>query len=110
MGAWGSWPFAHWFAWILGAIAAEAASGALQLPRWCLRPRAALAFAAIALFLTPEVFEHLVSGCGLYSLSEEHLVRRVVLGLPQFKLPLFAVACFIWLNCWVRSERAGEFR
>lgn len=35
LGSWHLWPFAFWLMWILGALAAEAHQGRVQLPRWC---------------------------------------------------------------------------
>ena len=49
--AWDSWPFAYWFSWVLGAVAAEAYVGAIALPRWCCRYGTAVALRALGLLV-----------------------------------------------------------
>jgi peptidoglycan/LPS O-acetylase OafA/YrhL len=39
LGVWEHWPFAYWFCWILGALAAESYLGLITLPSWCCQLR-----------------------------------------------------------------------
>jgi len=114
-GQWMMWPFTWWFAWTLGAVAAEAYSGAIRLPRWCFSYRIVIAFAlpAIAMnriilnhvsVLYSGTFDRIASAVGVASM-DRYLV--VLCGFSDF---LVAAATFVLLNRWIRDEGAGAFR
>jgi peptidoglycan/LPS O-acetylase OafA/YrhL len=109
LGRWLKWPVGLWFYWVLGAVAAEAHTGALRLPAWCSRRRAALLFVAFGLGTSSVALGTLFPAGDQAShsgVSPEPIVR-LLSGCSE---PAFAVAAFILLNRWVRAEVEGRFR
>ena len=106
------WPFMFWVDWALGALAAEAYTGAITLPRWCYRARVGLALAAVGALLNDPVPRLLHAERPLAALlGEGHLLARLaVQDVPWQRLSeyFFAGAFFVLLNRWVRGEAAGE--
>jgi peptidoglycan/LPS O-acetylase OafA/YrhL len=108
LGGWGYWPPAHWFAWLLGAAAAEAYVGVIPLPpAWTNRRTAALCF-LVAATLCPPVMTRFSGSAWLRGHAEPWAVS--LLGaLVHAADPAFALGCFVVLNRWVRSEVGGNF-
>jgi peptidoglycan/LPS O-acetylase OafA/YrhL len=110
LGSWSFWPFAFWFSWVLGAIAAEAHAGAIRLPRWCRSYWTCIAVTTTAL-LASDHFTQMVAPRGRLA----HLLGVADLT-PYFQFlhplsePLFAAGMFVLLNRWVQCETAGGFR
>jgi peptidoglycan/LPS O-acetylase OafA/YrhL len=115
LGQWMMWPFAWWFAWVLGALAAEQYTGYLRLPRWCSSYRVALALAVAGLacnriplqhacILYPRVLGRVAHAIGLEDLTP------LLLAAAGVSEVLFGVAAFVVLNRWVRDEGEGAFR
>ncbi len=98
LGRWMHWPLTFWFAWVLGAVAAEAHAGALTLPAWCRRRRLIAACAAAGLVLNSRVLERLPGG--------NSALLGAVAGLSDLA---FALAAFALLCRWVRAEEQGRF-
>jgi peptidoglycan/LPS O-acetylase OafA/YrhL len=109
---WYTWPFSYWLVWALGALAAEAHTEALRLPRWCYRPRVGIALAATGLLLQPPapLMVYLDSGlAGL--LGPGRWLQRLVEECFPLHLPsvyLVAVGSFVLLNAWLRAEAQGR--
>jgi peptidoglycan/LPS O-acetylase OafA/YrhL len=108
LGGWGYWPPAHWFAWLLGAAAAEAYAGVISLPRiWTNGWTAALCFLATAV-LCPPVMARFSGSAWLRGHAGPWTVY--LLGsLSHVADPVFALGCFVVLNRWVQLEVAGKF-
>jgi peptidoglycan/LPS O-acetylase OafA/YrhL len=102
-GQWMMWPFAWWFAWTLGAIAAEAYTGAIRLPAWCANYFAAVALTLAAIGCNRIILQHLSLR---YSASVERLSHMLgdapldsyLVVLIGFSEVLCAVAAFVLLN------------
>jgi peptidoglycan/LPS O-acetylase OafA/YrhL len=109
------WPFAWWFAWSLGAVAAEGYTGAIRLPRWCSSYLTlfALALAGIACNRIPVQHVSLLYPGVLGRVSRLlHVVDvepllMLVTGISEF---LVAGAAFVLLNRLVIDEQSGAFR
>lgn len=115
LGRWLKWPIGLWFAWILGAIAAEAYAGAIRLPAWLMHRRTALVLALIGLATSHAVLD-LLSVHGLriwghvaaWPRSEDlQLLLRFLSGFSDLA---FSGAAFVLLNRWVHHEAEGYFR
>jgi peptidoglycan/LPS O-acetylase OafA/YrhL len=109
LGRWMHWPFTFWFAWVLGAVAAEAHAGVIALPRWCRSRALLLGCAAVGLVndlclprLAPR--GHLAHLLGVTDLGPYLGALR---GLSDLTFPL---AAFALLCRWVRAEERGRFR
>jgi len=108
VGAWGNWPFAWWFLWLLGAVAAEEHTSTIRLPKWVYSPVLAIAMAA---FGTLTYFRTL----GRYTefwLTDQGLQGWLRAGLNTvgaLSELAFGVCCFVVLIRWVRAEREGRF-
>jgi peptidoglycan/LPS O-acetylase OafA/YrhL len=105
---WIAWPFASWFIWTLGALAAEAYTGAITLPRWCGCGRVALIFGGLGvLFYQPVLALLHVQPLLLSLLGKDHLVMRL-LNDPWILVKLgdyaLALCFFILLNRWIVAE------
>jgi peptidoglycan/LPS O-acetylase OafA/YrhL len=111
---WHTWPFSYWLVWGLGALAAEAYTGALTLPRWCYRPGVGLALVAAGLLLEPPVPLLLYVDSGLAgALGPGHWLGRVAAVYFPLHLPsvyLVSLGGFVLLNRWLRAEAGGRFR
>jgi peptidoglycan/LPS O-acetylase OafA/YrhL len=109
------WPFAWWFAWTLGAVAAEAYTGAIRLPRWCSSYVFATLLAVAAVGCNRIILQRLSLR---YSGTLEGIAHRI--GVADLRLPLvvlsglsdflFALTAFVLLNRWIRDEQLGAFR
>ncbi|HZY86398.1 MAG TPA: acyltransferase [Gemmataceae bacterium] len=107
---WYTWPFGYWLLWGLGALAAEAHTGALALPRWCHNGRVAVGLLTGGVLLLPP-------GPNLPPVAGALLGRGGWLGPvgawhPPLHLLsgwLVGVACFVLLNRWLRFEAGGRF-
>jgi peptidoglycan/LPS O-acetylase OafA/YrhL len=115
LGRWLKWPVGLWFAWVLGAVAAEAYAGAVRLPGWCTRRRTAVLLAVVGLATSHAALDAL-SVHGLRAWEHfsawprsEHL-RPLLRLLSGFSDLAFSGAAFVVLNRWVRQEVAGHFR
>ena len=107
-GGWGYWPPGHWFAWLLGAAAAEAYVGVISLhPIWTNRWTAALCFLATAVLCPPVMARF--SGSAWLRGHVEPWVASLLGSLIHVADPVFALGCFVVLNRWVRAEVAGKF-
>ena len=109
LGAWRDWPFGWWFLWVLGAVAAEAHTGALKLPSWCYQRRVAI---AAVLFCIP-TYAKTLGRFTEYKLSDagaQGWIRAILDSAVQLSEPAFAVAGFVILNRWCRSDQAGQFK
>jgi peptidoglycan/LPS O-acetylase OafA/YrhL len=109
---WPNWPFAYWLLWALGAVAAEAHTGALALPRWCSSRPVGLALLAGGALLVPPVPHMLYADGGLARwLGPGHPLERVSQMFIPLHLPsvyLVGGGCFVLLNGWLRAEREGR--
>lgn len=101
------WPPAHWLAWVLGAVAAEAYAGAVRLPGWCFRYRTAVAFALGALLCNHFTLGRLAQT--EWAAGRPGGVPVLALGkaLTLLSEPLFAAATFVVVNAWVCREKEG---
>jgi peptidoglycan/LPS O-acetylase OafA/YrhL len=115
LGNWLKWPIGLWFAWVLGAVAAEAYAGAIQLPQWLTSRRTAVLLALVGLATTHAALNvvsvHGVSAWGRLSAwpraEELQSVLRVLSGFSDLA---FSTAGFVLLNRWVRREAEGHFQ
>jgi peptidoglycan/LPS O-acetylase OafA/YrhL len=106
LGTWLHWPIGLWFAWVLGAIAAEAYAGVVCLPGWCTWRSSFLVVAGFSLATSPAALEILVpAGSSLRPALEPTL--RILAGCSE---PACAVAAFVALNRWINLERVGAFQ
>lgn len=108
IGAWSLWPFAYWFLWVLGAVAAEAFTGTITLPRWCYSRWTALAFVAAGV----PTFSKTLGRYAEFWLTDEGAQGwlRMALNMISTLSPLFfGVVAFIVLNRWVRAEQEDRF-
>ncbi len=103
LGRWLQWPVGWWFAWTLGAVAAEADAGVIRLPRWAYYFRFAAGLALLGLVMDRMVLVTLARAAG-QALSVSWLAAAT--GVSEF---LFAGAAFVTVNACVRRERAGGF-
>jgi peptidoglycan/LPS O-acetylase OafA/YrhL len=102
LGRWLKWPFGLWFAWGLGAMAAEAHAGTIRLPAWFARRRTAVLFVLVGLATSRAALEFL-SG----HLENLQFLLRILSGFSDLS---FSTAAFVLLNRWVRQEAEGHFR
>jgi peptidoglycan/LPS O-acetylase OafA/YrhL len=115
LGRWLKWPIGLWFAWILGAIAAEAYTGALRLPRWLARRWMAVLLACVGLATSHAALDflsvHGVSAWGRVSAwPGDEVLQAVLRFLSGFSDLAFSGAGFVLLNRWVHHEMEGHFR
>ncbi|HWG47551.1 MAG TPA: acyltransferase [Gemmataceae bacterium] len=115
LGRWLKWPIGLWFAWILGAVAAEAYAGAIRLPEWLTRRRTALLLAFIGLATSHAALgffaAHGLSVWGRFSLWPHSVnLQSLTRILSGFSDLAFSGAAFVLLNRWVRQEAEGHFR
>jgi peptidoglycan/LPS O-acetylase OafA/YrhL len=112
-GTWAFWPFGFWMIWLLGAVAAEAYTGVIRLPAWCYSRRLAWGCAGLSVVLYPPLFSFLGANSLLSRLGgpDNIAIQIVTLFWPVFRMGdhAFAIASFITLNRWVRSEREVRF-
>jgi peptidoglycan/LPS O-acetylase OafA/YrhL len=113
LGTWDAWPFGHWFAWILGALAAECYMGTISLPRWCHRVSVGLVALLLGVILNKTTLALVVksslfgSRLGLDSQDE---ATRFLTGLANEAGELtFELAFFILVNGWVRADALDRF-
>jgi peptidoglycan/LPS O-acetylase OafA/YrhL len=104
LGAWRMWPFTHWFSWVLGAVAAEAYTGATVLPRFWYRYRVAFVCLAFCVLSNARTLAPLM---GQESGGWGKQAVRAVSGLSDFA---FVLGAFVVLNVWVTQEVRGKFR
>jgi peptidoglycan/LPS O-acetylase OafA/YrhL len=105
-------PLTWWFAWLLGAAAAEAHTGAARLPRWC-SSRAVAALCALAsLLMLPRVLQLCQAGPFLAArLGPDAWTTRLLGDFPtclRLGDMAAAAACFVLLNRWARAEARGR--
>jgi peptidoglycan/LPS O-acetylase OafA/YrhL len=108
IGAWGNWPFAWWFLWLLGAVAAEEHSSTITLPRWVFSPFLAIGtalFGALTYFRTLGRYTEF----WLTDQGSQGWFRAGLNTLGALSELAFGVACFVMLLLWVRAEREGRF-
>ena len=108
IGSWSIWPFAYWFLWVLGAVAAEGYARTITLPAWCYSRRLALALAAVCI----PTFTKTLGRYAEFWLTDEGAQGwlRLALNMAVATSPLtFGVIGFIVLNRWVRAEQRGQF-
>jgi peptidoglycan/LPS O-acetylase OafA/YrhL len=111
LGNWADgWAFSYWFAWVIGAVAAEAYTGALVLPRWCYQYRSLWALVATWLLLDWRVLHRVLESSWLAALLGGDRLPRALYPLELLAEPVFALACFVLINCWVRAEGQGQFQ
>ena len=115
LGRWLKWPIGLWFAWVLGAVAAEAYAGAIRLPRWFSSRWTAILFALVGLSTSHAVLDfasvHVLNAWGRLSIGPG--VEVLLLGLrflSGFSDLAFSAAAFVVLNRWVHRESEGHFR
>ena len=108
IGAWNSWPFAWWFLWVLGAVAAEGYARTISLPAWCYSRTLAAGiatFGAFTYFRTLGRYtEFWLTDNGTHGWVRAAL--NTVGGLSELA---FGMAFFILVNRWVRAEEEGRF-
>jgi peptidoglycan/LPS O-acetylase OafA/YrhL len=107
---WITWPFMWWFSWVLGAVAAEAYTGAVRLPGWCYRWRVAVALAALGVVLNAYTLAPVLKGAypSLESVPFFHPARvGLKFGTILSEL-VFTVAFFVLVNAGIRAERPGR--
>jgi peptidoglycan/LPS O-acetylase OafA/YrhL len=112
--SWVTWPFSSWFIWTLGALAAEAYTGAITLPRWCYNGWVALVWGVLGVLLYPAILNLLhVQPLLIPQLGSEHWVMRLV-NDPWILIKLgdfaFALCFFILMNRWIRAEVKGQLQ
>ncbi len=97
IGNWGTWPFAFWFSWVLGAVAAEVYVGVIRLPKWCMRYTTAAGFLALGVLLSPKSWQYFPA-----FVDNGNFVRLL---LPPLSGLGFAVAAFIFVLRFAIAER-----
>jgi peptidoglycan/LPS O-acetylase OafA/YrhL len=102
LGRWLKWPIGLWFAWALGAVAAEAHAGAIRLPRWLAQRRTAVLFVVVGLATSRAALELLAA-----RVENFQFLLRILSGFSDLS---FSAAAFVLLNRWVRQEAEGHFR
>lgn len=111
LGRWLKWPIGLWFAWILGAVAAEAHAGAIRLPQWLGRRRTAVLLGFLGLVTSHaalELFSEHWRRVSVWPSAET--LRLAFRFLSGFSDLAFSGAAFVVLNRWVRRETEGRFR
>jgi peptidoglycan/LPS O-acetylase OafA/YrhL len=109
LGGWQYWPPAHWFAWLLGAVAAEVHAGVIRLPAALVSYRTALACFLATVALNSLTLGRLLDSKWVAGLGLDPWVTAL-LGVPvHLADPAFTLGCFVVINRWVRSEAAGRF-
>jgi peptidoglycan/LPS O-acetylase OafA/YrhL len=106
-GVWQRWPFHYWFAWVLGAAAAEGYTRASKLPLWCYRNHSLLLFLACCILTNDAVWRGPLAW-GWFGAAGPFLRQgsRLADGLSE---PFFALSMFVLLNRWVELERRQAF-
>ena len=112
LGTWqDGWPFSFWFAWVLGAVAAEAYVGVTKLPDWCSRYRYAFLFAAVSILFDWHHVSGPILSSELFADTAASKVLKPLFGVATiFSSPLFALASFVWINAWMKVEMQGDFQ
>lgn len=110
LGMWAIWPFAYWFYWVLGAIAAEAHAGAIALPAWCYRLWVAAAFATLGVVTNTHTLGDVAYSGRVTALDPSGLVGVFLKTATYLSIPAFAVAFFVVVNVMVRADVAGRLR
>lgn len=108
IGAWGNWPFSWWFLWLLGAVAAEAYTSTITLPKWAYSPVLAIgmaAFGALTYFRTLGRYTEF----WLTDIGPQGWLRAGLNTVGSLSELAFGVSCFVLLIRWVRAERQGRF-
>lgn len=97
LGHWMQWPFAWWFVWVLGAVAAELNMPGKKPPSWLGSWRIVSLGASVGIF------------CGEpFLMTFLHMEEApAFMGLSEFG---FGIASFALLNRCIRIEKAGGFR
>jgi peptidoglycan/LPS O-acetylase OafA/YrhL len=108
IGNWSIWPFAWWFLWVLGAVAAEGCTRSVALPAWCYSRATA---AAMAVLGASTYFRTLgrYTEFWLTDAGAEGWLRVALNTLGGFSELAFGVCFFVVLNRWVRAEQDGRF-
>jgi peptidoglycan/LPS O-acetylase OafA/YrhL len=102
------WPFAHWAAWLCGAVAAEAYTGVVKLSKWWSSP-----WAFVSLLFCVFVTNTRTFGAIAHSRLVARFVSLSAIGdfsvhvLCELSDILSALAFFILLNRWVSADRKG---
>ena len=97
LGRWMQWPFAWWFPWLLGAVAAEAHAGAIRLPKWVTGWAALVVVSAVALGTSSDFLATYAPALKL----------KLPSGVNEL---VWCVAAFLVLSRAVSMESAGGFR
>jgi peptidoglycan/LPS O-acetylase OafA/YrhL len=97
LGHWAMWPLAYWFPWVLGAVAAEAAAGTMQLPRWCRCRWVVGGLFGLAVAVSPNLLIPLHVPFPGLALTAARALSDVA----------FALAVFALLDRWVAAEDRG---
>jgi peptidoglycan/LPS O-acetylase OafA/YrhL len=103
-------PFFHWFAWVLGAVAAEAYAGVITLPRWCSRGWAAVLLGVATLAMNNAMTIVIMPRGRLASLLGVEDLTPYLIVFDFLSSLIFPLAVFVWLNCWLDAEKRGGFR
>jgi peptidoglycan/LPS O-acetylase OafA/YrhL len=105
---WLVWPFTFWFCWVLGAVAAEAYTGAITLPRWCYRLSTVVVFVTAGAALNRHTLGRAIDSGFVASVSgSSALVFALSLGTMLSEV-LFTVGLFVLMNAGVRAESSGR--
>lgn len=111
VGEWPKWPFAFWFNWVLGAVAAEAFAGSCRLPRWGASGRVAVALFAIGLATSGEILGRLSGSHWLATRTPWAPLPMVLEWITLLASPVaIALAVFVALNYGIRVESSGTLR
>jgi peptidoglycan/LPS O-acetylase OafA/YrhL len=103
------WPFAHWAAWLCGAVVAEVYAGVVKLPRWCSSLWALGLFLLAGLLLNSQTLGRLAgSRFAAATLSASPAACFAMQCLYEFSDLLFAFGFLILLNRWVSADRNGR--
>ncbi len=114
LGRWLKWPIGLWFAWVFGALAAEAYAGTIRLPRWCVLRRTAFLLACVGLATSHSALNLVaIRGTGVWERFSSwphpenfEILLRLLSGSSDLA---FSTAAFVVLNRWVHQEVAGQF-
>jgi peptidoglycan/LPS O-acetylase OafA/YrhL len=108
IGVWDKWPPGYWLFWVLGAVAAEAYTGAIHLPAWCYSRRAIIRCALIGVLLNEVTLGRFAGSAALISWDHTGSMRTVLRYLTTVSDPAFGICFFILINRSTALEkRAG---
>jgi peptidoglycan/LPS O-acetylase OafA/YrhL len=109
LGSWYHWPFFYCLHWTLGAIAVDAFSGNITLPRWCASFRIAAGLLIPGLVLNRTMIELLLNTRhGRQYLPGIDVESPSVMTVQCMGEVLIAVAFFCMINASLKWERADR--